>query len=41
VSHRNAFLAHAGRMQLARCTVIDGWPLRRAVERPAREPASR
>ena len=33
VSHRNAFLAHAGRLQLARCIVVDGWPLRRAAER--------
>jgi transposase InsO family protein len=33
VSHRNAFLAYAGRLQLARCIVVDGWPLRRAAER--------
>ncbi|MEV7572822.1 IS481 family transposase [Pseudarthrobacter sp. NPDC089323] len=33
MSHRNAFLAHSGRRQLARCIVVDGWPLRRAAER--------
>ena len=33
MSHRNAFLAHSGRLQLARCIVVDGWPLRRAAER--------
>jgi transposase InsO family protein len=33
VSHRNAFLAYSGRLQLARCIVVDGWPLRRAAER--------
>lgn len=29
----NAFLAHSGRLQLARCILIDDWPLRRAAER--------
>ena len=33
MSHRNAFLAHSGRLRLARCIVVDGWPLRRAAER--------
>ena len=33
MSHRNAFLAYSGRLQLARCIVVDGWPLRRAAER--------
>jgi hypothetical protein len=33
VSHRNAFLAYSGRLQLARCIVVDGWPLRRTAER--------
>jgi transposase InsO family protein len=33
VSHRNAFLAHSGRLRLARCIVVDGWSLRRAAER--------
>lgn len=33
MSHRNAFLAHSGRLQLARCIVVDGWPVRRAAER--------
>lgn len=33
MSHRNAFLAPKGRLQLARCIVDDGWPLRRAAER--------
>lgn len=33
MSHRNAILAHAGRLQLARCIVVDGWSLRRAAER--------
>lgn len=33
MSHRNAILAYSGRLQLARCIVVDGWPLRRAAER--------
>ena len=33
MSHPNAFLAPKGRLQLARCIVEDGWPLRRAAER--------
>jgi transposase InsO family protein len=33
MSHPNAFLAPKGRLQLARCIVDDGWPLRRAAER--------
>jgi len=33
VSHPNAFLAVRGRLQLAKCVVDDGWPLRRAAER--------
>ena len=33
MSHPNAFLAPKGRLQLARCVVEDGWPLRRAAER--------
>jgi len=33
MSHPNAFLAPRGRLQLARCVVDDGWPLRRAAER--------
>jgi transposase InsO family protein len=31
--HRNAPLSETGRERLARCIVIDGWPLRRAAER--------
>ena len=33
MSHPNAFLAPHGRLQLAKCVVDDGWPLRRAAER--------
>jgi transposase InsO family protein len=33
VSHANATLTPRGRLLLARCVVIDGWPLRRAAER--------
>jgi hypothetical protein len=33
MSHPNAFLAPRGRLELARCVVEDGWPLRRAAER--------
>jgi transposase InsO family protein len=33
VSHANAKLAPRGRLELARCVVEDGWPLRRAAER--------
>lgn len=33
VSHANARLAPRGRLELARCVVDDGWPLRRAAER--------
>jgi len=33
MSHPNAFLAPKGRLQLAKCIVDDGWPLRRAAER--------
>lgn len=33
MSHPNAFLAPKGRLQLAKCIVEDGWPLRRAAER--------
>ena len=33
MSHPNAFLAPRGRLQLAKCIVEDGWPLRRAAER--------
>lgn len=33
VSHRNAPLTETGRLRLARCVVVDGWPLRRAAER--------
>lgn len=33
MSHPNAILAPKGRLQLARCIVDDGWPLRRAAER--------
>jgi transposase InsO family protein len=33
VSHANAKLAPRGRLELARCVVDDGWPLRRAAER--------
>jgi len=33
VSHANAKLAPRGRLDLARCVVDDGWPLRRAGER--------
>lgn len=33
MSHANALLTPRGRLQLARCVVDDGWPLRRAAER--------
>jgi transposase InsO family protein len=33
VSHANAILTPRGRLLLARCVVIDRWPLRRAAER--------
>src|SRR3954464_12321427 len=33
MSHANATLTPRGRLLLARCVVIDGWPLRRAAER--------
>ena len=33
MSHRNALLSETGRLRLARCVVVDGWPLRRAAER--------
>ena len=33
MSHRNAPLSQTGRLRLARCIVVDGWPLRRAAER--------
>jgi transposase len=33
VSHANATLTPRGRLLLARCVVIDRWPLRRAAER--------
>ncbi|MDQ0820028.1 transposase InsO family protein [Arthrobacter sp. V4I6] len=33
MSHPNAFLARRGRIELAKCIVEDGWPLRRAAER--------
>jgi transposase InsO family protein len=33
VSHANAKLAPRGRLELARCVVEQGWPLRRAAER--------
>ena len=33
VSHANAKLAPRGRLELARCVVDDGWPLRLAAER--------
>jgi transposase InsO family protein len=33
VSHANATLTPRGRLLLARCVVVDGWPLRRAAER--------
>jgi transposase InsO family protein len=33
VSHANALLTPRGRLQLARCVVEQGWPLRRAAER--------
>ena len=33
MSHANARLAPRGRLELARCIVDDGWPLRRAAER--------
>jgi transposase InsO family protein len=33
VVHANAKLAPAGRLELARCVVEQGWPLRRAAER--------
>ena len=31
--HRNAPLTETGRLRLARCVVVDGWPMRRAAER--------
>ncbi|UGQ09743.1 IS481 family transposase [Yinghuangia sp. ASG 101] len=31
--HRNAPLSETGRLRLARCIVVDGWPPRRAAER--------
>ncbi|MCY0930369.1 IS481 family transposase [Streptomyces sp. H27-H1] len=31
--HRNAPLTETGRLRLARCVAVDGWPLRRAAER--------
>jgi hypothetical protein len=31
VSHRNAPLTPTGRLRLARCIVVDGWPVRRKV----------
>ena len=31
--HANALLTPRGRLELARCVVEDGWPLRRAAER--------
>lgn len=31
--HRNAPLTETGRLRLARCVVVDGWPLRQAAER--------
>ena len=33
MSHANATLTPRGRLLLARCVVIEGWPLRRAAER--------
>lgn len=33
MSHANARLAPRGRLELARCVVEDGWPVRRAAER--------
>jgi transposase InsO family protein len=33
VVHANALLTPRGRLQLAQCVVVDGWPLRRAAER--------
>ncbi len=33
MSHANALLTPRGRLQLARCVVEQGWPLRRAAER--------
>ena len=33
MSHPNAFLAPLGRLELAKCVVEKGWPLRRAAER--------
>jgi transposase InsO family protein len=33
VVHANALLTPRGRLELARCVVEDGWPLRRAAER--------
>ena len=33
MSHANAPLTPTGRLRLARCVVVDGWPLRRAAER--------
>jgi len=33
VAHANALLTPRGRLALARCVVVDGWPLRRAAER--------
>jgi hypothetical protein len=31
--HRNAPLTETGRLQVARCVVDDGWPVRRAAGR--------
>jgi transposase InsO family protein len=33
LSHANAPLTPTGRLRLARCIVVDGWPLRRAADR--------
>jgi transposase InsO family protein len=33
MSHRNATLTPTGRLRLARCVVVQGWPLARAAER--------
>lgn len=33
MSHANAKLAPRGRLELARCIVVDGYPIRRAAER--------
>lgn len=33
MSHRNAPLSETGRLRLARCVIVDGWPVRRAAER--------